>query len=202
LAYPKEDGELLEQAKLLEQALWLMDRFGTLGGRSRNGWGSFSLQSESDAPLTGMLPLREWTACLDRDWPHAIGKDARPLIWQTTPQTDWKRVMMELAKLKIALRTSFAFNKGLTQQPVPRDWLSYPVTHHDVMDWKKKNLRLPNSLRFKVRSTENRQLVGVIFHVPCLPPSNFHPDVSEIKAVWKKVHTFLDEHNGLSRIQE
>lgn len=37
LAMPEAD------APLIEHALWLMNRFGTLGGRSRNGWGSFSL---------------------------------------------------------------------------------------------------------------------------------------------------------------
>ncbi|MFN4021476.1 MAG: RAMP superfamily CRISPR-associated protein, partial [Hydrogenophilus thermoluteolus] len=37
IAYPEAT------ASLLEQALWLMDRFGTLGGRARNGWGSYHL---------------------------------------------------------------------------------------------------------------------------------------------------------------
>ncbi|MDR3351636.1 MAG: hypothetical protein LBO00_01185, partial [Zoogloeaceae bacterium] len=107
LAYLENHGALLEQA------LWLMDRYGVLGGRSRNGWGSFSLIPENNALLTGTLPLRNWNECLDRDWPHAIGKDEEAaLIWQTAPQTDWKKVMKSLAKLKIDLRTKFSFTTG------------------------------------------------------------------------------------------
>ncbi|MDR2165214.1 MAG: hypothetical protein LBO79_06230, partial [Zoogloeaceae bacterium] len=61
------------------------------------------------------------------------------------------------------------------------------------------------SLRFKVRPAENGHLVGVIFHVPCLPPPVFHPDrnLEAIKHVWQQVHAFLDDRdNGLSRIPE
>ena len=32
-----------EEAPRIERALWLMDRYATAGGRSRNGWGSFAL---------------------------------------------------------------------------------------------------------------------------------------------------------------
>ncbi|MDR2259817.1 MAG: hypothetical protein LBE06_02565, partial [Azoarcus sp.] len=81
-------------------------------------------------------------------------------------------------------------------------WLSYPVTNHSVAAWG-GNLRLPNSLRFKVRPTGNGQFSGVIFHVPCLPPSGFCPNRNAIQTVWRQVHQFLDNpKNGLSRIQE
>jgi CRISPR-associated protein Cmr1 len=198
LAYPENHGELLEQA------LWLMDRFGTLGGRSRNGWGSFSLRPEGDALLTGMLPSREWTKCLDRDWPHAVGKDTRPLIWQTVPQTDWESVMVALAKLKIGLRTQFKFpNETPPHHDVlSRHWLSYPITKHSTLTFP-KDARLPNSLRFKVRRTENNRFVGVVFHVPCLPPRDFCPNPGAIEGVWRQIHQFLDNpQNGLSRILE
>ena len=196
LAYPEEHGELLEQA------LWLMDRFGTLGGRSRNGWGSFSLRG--DTQLTRKLPLRDWTECLDCDWPHAIGKDdAGALIWQTRQQADWKQVMVELAKIKIGLRTQFLFTTGKNAPKAEaRHWLSYPVTNHSVAAWG-NNFRLPNSLRFKVvRPAGNGPLFGVIFHVPCLPPPAFSPNLKAIKEVWGQVHQFLDGQNGLFRIQE
>ncbi|MDR0673938.1 MAG: hypothetical protein LBF93_09885 [Zoogloeaceae bacterium] len=198
LAYPQE------HASLLEQALWLMDHFGTLGGRSRNGWGSFSLTPEAGEALHGKLPLRDWQDCLQLDWPHAIGKDRQGvLIWQTRPQADWKKVMVELAKLKIGLRTQLTFTTGKNAPKTEeRHWLSYPVTNHSVAAWG-GNLRLPNSLRFKVRPAENDQFVGVIFHAPCKPPSAFKPDLDAIKKVWQQVHQFLDNpKNGLSRIQE
>ncbi|MGV2480675.1 UNVERIFIED_CONTAM: hypothetical protein IGO34_28205, partial [Salmonella enterica subsp. enterica serovar Weltevreden] len=70
LAFPEAD------APALLQALALMDRYGTLGGRSRNGWGSFSLQSadSASAALDGTPPLRDWQQALQFDWPHALGR--------------------------------------------------------------------------------------------------------------------------------
>ena len=186
------------------RALWLMNSYGTLGGRSRNGWGSLSLQP-ADAqtpPLTGALdaPLaRDWLQALQLDWPHALGLQAgHPLVWQTRPFADWKKLMQELARLKIGLRTHFKFTTGKdAPRPEERHWLSYPVTHHSVRDWG-GNARLPNSLRFKVRPASEQpgqpnQLVGVVFHMPCLPPPAFQPDVRAITRVWEQVHAFLDQ---------
>jgi CRISPR-associated protein Cmr1 len=203
----------------IERALWLMDRYGTLGGRSRNGWGSFSLTPYGDTPaLRGAVPLRKWTDALNDAWPHAIGQDGKGLlVWQTAPFTDWKQLMREMAIIKIGLRTQFGFSLDATAgdrqtqrginhaQPQNRHWLSYPVTNHDVSPWKRQNARLPNSLRFKVRSAPNdpRQVVGVIFHVPCLPPSEFRPEPRAIENVWQRVYAFLDvPAQKLTRIPE
>jgi CRISPR-associated protein Cmr1 len=65
------------------------------------------------------------------------------------------------------------------------------VTNHYVAAWG-RNARLPNQLRFKVRRTEEDQLVGVIFHMPHLPPKAFNPDRPAIEAVWRCVYAFLD----------
>jgi len=180
----------------IEHALFLMSRYGTLGGRSRNGWGSFSLAPLGNTPtLAGAAPLRNWRECFDHDWPHVIGQDdGGPLIWQTAPHDDWVSLMKTLAIIKIGLRTQFIFNTGKNAASAEdRHWLSYPVTNHSVTPWGNK-VRLPNSLRFKVRPAPDdpRKVVGVIFHVPCLPPASFLPDRQAIKEVWKKVHDFLD----------
>lgn len=182
------------QALLIERALWLMDCYGTLGGRSRNGWGSFMLTPIDDTPaLQGALPGRDWRDCLGRDWPHAIGKDDQgALIWQTQAFDDWKAVMKRLAELKIGLRTQFKFQTEKdASHPEERHWLSYPVTNHSVRPWG-NNARLPNTLRFKVRPTAGGKLMGVIFHVPHLPPHGFGPDRAAIEKVWQQVHSFLD----------
>ncbi|MEL5850141.1 MAG: hypothetical protein U7M05_12400 [Candidatus Igneacidithiobacillus chanchocoensis] len=190
LAYPST------AAALIERALWLAHRYGTLGGRSRNGWGSFDLLplppgegwGEGQTP-----PLRNWKDCLDRDWPHAIGKDDKgALIWQTAPHEDWKALMRTLAIVKIGLRTQFRFTTGKdAPQPEPRHWVSYPITNHSVRSWG-NNARLPNQLRFKVRPTDDGKLVGVIIHMPHLPPPAFAPDRNAIERVWQQVHGFLD----------
>jgi CRISPR-associated protein Cmr1 len=152
------------------------------------------------------LPLRPWQDCLDRDWPHAIGQDDKPLIWQTAPHDDWRALMKTLAIIKIGLRTQKpsldfkldtntgdkATKNGINHgRPQARHWLSYPVTNHSVQSWG-NNARLPNILRFKARQTADGKLVGVIFHVPHLPPPAFRPYQPEIVQVWKQIHSFLD----------
>ena len=186
-----------EHAPLIEQALMLMDRYGTLGGRSRNGWGSFSLTPQGETPaLAGEAPLRTLSDALKFDWPHAIGKDDTGMLaWKTKQHADWAALMKELAIIKISLRTQFKFTTGKNAiQTEDRHWLSYPVTNHSVQAWG-NNARLPNSLRFKVRPAPNdpKQVVGVIFHVPCLPPPEFNPQRNVIVEMWQSEHSLLDE---------
>lgn len=195
LAFPAE------QAKLIHEALALMASFGTVGGRGRNGWGSFGLQTLDGTPASSpALPLRPWCDALVFDWPHAIGHDDEgALVWKTQPHKDWRTLMKELAILKIELRTQFEFTTGNdASAPEERHWLSYPVTNHSVKSWGGK-ARLPNSLRFKVRKTLDGQLVGVIFHMPCLPPAAFSPKLQMIEGVWRQVHAFLDGQTQLTR---
>lgn len=197
-------------AATFQTALWLMDRYGTLGGRSRNGWGSLSLQPVDDgtAALDGQLSSQlalPWQDALQRDWPHALGTDAQgALVWQTRAHGDWKKLMQELARIKIALRTQFKFTTGRDNPaitPEARHWLSYPVTNHSVKSWG-GNARLPNSLRFKLRPAADnpQQVVGVVFHVPCLPPPVFQPHLAAIQAVWNTVHRHLDNEPQLTRV--
>jgi CRISPR-associated protein Cmr1 len=198
-----------QTGRQLEAALSLMHLYGTIGGRSRNGWGSFSLVPEHgprviDPELHDRI-LIDWKAALKRDWPHAIGRgdDGRALIWQTAAFRDWPEVMRCLAKVKIELRTHFAFPNaaGPHATPQERHWLSYPVTHHGTAAWD-RNARLPNSLRFKVRLLADGSLCGVIFHVPCMPPRRiFGSDPKVLEEVWRKVHQRLDRSDhGLLRI--
>ena len=201
LAYPSGT-----EGVRLDTALWLMQHYGTLGGRSRNGWGSFSLTpADGGTPsLGGALAdalIRDWRDALALDWPHAVGSsDGKPLIWQTDALPDWKAVMRQLAVLKIGLRTQFVIPdvRPPHPRPLPRHWLSYPITHHDTSAWDRYS-RLPNSLRFKVRETGSGQLRGVIFHLPCKPPPGFKPEMDVIKSVWLKVHQYLDDAADLQR---
>lgn len=198
----KEEAQLAiavpdEHAITLDQALLLMDLYGTVGGRSRNGWGSYSVQSidRLDTP-TSPTPTQALAKCLSMDWPHALGADKDgALVWQTLSHKDWTGVMRTLAEIKIKLRTQAAFKFPHAQpdgQVHDRHWLSYPITRHDVTDWKRKNLRLPNQLRFKIRPTADGQLVGVIFHMPHKPPVDFDPSPKTLEHVWQKVHQHLD----------
>lgn len=201
LAFPDD-----EEATRLKRALWLMHQYGTLGGRSRNGWGSFILQpAEPTTPAFEAALDEELTmplgSALSQDWPQAIGTNAQgPLIWQTEAVPDWKAAMLRLAKIKIEFRRQFVFTTGQNApRPEDRHWLSYPVTNHSVREWG-GNTRLPNSLRFKVRPDTDGQLRGLVFHMPCLPPPAFKPDRRVVESIWQRVHAHLDASAGIERI--
>jgi CRISPR-associated protein Cmr1 len=221
------DMLLRANAPRIERALHLMHLYGSVGGRSRNGWGSYVMEPIEGSPpwpaASDALTPRPWRDALALDWAHAIGSDERgALIWTTGALPDWRTVMRRLAEVKIGLRTQkepFEFfvdqavgdreirdrdgqRRGIEHAaPQPRHWLSYPVTNHSVKPWG-NNARLPNTLRFKVRPTSDGKLVGVIFHVPHLPPAAFQPDRNAIEGVWKQVHVQLDATPGLARSKE
>jgi len=181
----------------LRLALHLMHLYGALGGRSRNGWGSYMLEPQDGTPAWPVQPdercFRDWHEALALDWAHAIGSDARgPLVWTTGAKADWVAAMVELARLKIGLRTALGFRTGKgALAPEPRHWLAYPVTNHSVQAW--GDLRLPNTLRFKLRSAGGK-VEGIVFHMPALPPPAFEPQRhrAQIVELWQGIHAALD----------
>jgi len=189
----------------------LIHWFGTLGGRSRNGWGSFLLENEAkklgsidqlnrENPILNEItrPLRQ---CLELEWPHALGKsdDNKLLIWKTKISFDnWRDAMKELARIKIAFRTALKFTKPKGEVD-RRHLLAYPVTHHQVNSWGNQS-RLANQLRFKVIA-DNNQFIGIAYHLPCsiakeLYDALGHADRQWINeqqlSVWQTVHQKLD----------
>lgn len=200
--------------KKIAQAIQLIAWFGTLGSRSRNGWGSLNVSPQDGIPtfktlsslsLQGLVhPLHE---CLQLDWPHAIGSDSKGiLVWKAAPQTSWRDAMRELARVKIAFRTApyFKFPKAKPDGNFhPRHLLSYPVTRHLVGSW--NNGRLGNQLRFKVVK-EGNKYHGLIVHLPCRLPEELaqflRPRPQELN-IWQEVHKVLDDKDktNLTRLQ-
>ena len=191
----------------IRQTLQLMDWLGALGGRSRNGWGSLELISEGSAPeafqphhhsLQAIArPLKD---CLQLDWPHALGQDdqQRLLVWKTKQEySQWREVMKELARVKIAFRTALKFTSP-NGQPDQRHVLAYPVTNHRVNAWGNQ-ARLANQLRFKVIRAGN-QLTGLAYHLPCSTPDELLHRLGNAQnrfrqqqlSVWQAVHAQLD----------
>ena len=223
LAYPDDPTQKIEQT------LQLIDWFGTLGGRSRNGWGSLSLSGQSTltrqhGTLTGVLrPLDD---CLKLDWPHAIGQDSEgPLIWESSASfSDWQAAMKFLAQTKIGFRTqeSISFKNGiphpnegkrknnwqLHRQPEERHLLAYPVTHHEVSKQRQRgdekpdwgDGRLVNQLRFKLFRDAAGQLRTRIYHTPHACPLPTTMSAAQQVAVWQTVHRWLDQQATLTRL--
>ncbi len=214
----------------LLQALQLIAWFGTIGGRARNGWGSLLFNSVSNeflfkplnrATLDSLNVCRSLEDCLGLDWPHAVGKDDKgPLVWKTKIQDDWRSIIKELARIKIAFRTTIPASFSLRGKPDGQlaglHILAYPVTHHAVSGWIEKDggvlkkdrsgyyiqsERLANQLRFKVIPTKNDKVEGVIVHIPCGVPKSLLDKLSisgqsfiqrNELAIWKEVHKILD----------
>lgn len=199
IAFPNEEKDAILNTIKLIQA------FGTVGGRSRNGWGSLCLSGEGIPDPWSLLKdaafikkrARPLNDCLKLEWPHAIGLDdtGRPLIWTTKePRHRWNDVIKDLADIKVKFRTSLEFggNRGKLEE---RHVIAYPVTNHQVAGWS-NDARLPNQLRFKVIEKPDGVFVGVAFHIPCKTPEDVgNPILSKEQqiAVWKKVHKNLDQ---------
>lgn len=197
-----------EQADL-HRAITLAHWFGTVGGRSRNGWGSLlwtaaegtpALPALSRAALESTGSTRALRQCLDLDWPHAIGSDGQGvLVWRGRERFgDWHAAMKFLAQTKIDFRTHLGFNTGKSSPSVEaRHVLAYPVTNHSVRDWG-NNARLANTLRFKLHLEPDGRLCALIYHTPCKPTLP-HGGL-DLLDTWQRVHRFLDAQPKLARL--
>ncbi len=181
LAYP----EKTEGTALVEDALALAHAFGTLGGRSRNGWGSLHLEPEDDQLVAIELErfTRDWRACLKQEWAHAIGRDENgPLVWLTKePRKNWMTVIEDLGSLRKAVNGLKGCERFVLNQPVGR----------------RGGDRMPSNLRFKVVETEDGGYRGRIFHMPCTPPPVKKARGAE--QTWEHVHAYLDDRDELTR---
>jgi len=195
----------------LQRSIALAHWFGTLGGRSRNGWGSMLWTAEDGTPSVAPLDAsalqasgctRALRQCLDLDWPHAIGSDgAGVLVWRSNETfKDWRDAMAFLARTKISVRHHLGFDGGQPhREPQPRHALAYPVTNHKVPAWEGSGKgRLANTLRFKLHTEEDGRLRALIYHTPCRP-SLPHAGL-DLLDTWQRVHRFLDAQPALARL--
>lgn len=201
--------ETSEFIKTLQIIHW----FGTLGGRSRNGWGSLEITGPNIKGVDSLLNRDELLAtiarplsdCLQLGWPHAIGTDDnRLLVWRTQENySNWQETMKELARIKISFRTDkffgFIRNTDYTNPSIDlRHVLAYPITHHGVKGWcdekngqlkkddqgyLKQNARLANQLRFKVIRSDTGYL-GIAYHLPCGIPSKLLAKLDDVDSAW------------------
>jgi CRISPR-associated protein Cmr1 len=182
--------------------LQYINSFGTIGSRSRNGWGSLALSGEgfTSQPLTNfpVRPLPELLAA--REYPSSLGEENDLLCWEIIGQQggDWTIVMQHLAEFYMNLRTGVNIApQGLQKRHI----LGYPVTHHYIDSWGGRNGRMPSQLRLMVKRNLQGNLVGRILHLPHKLPRQW--DVNRLGtelSVWREIHRKLDQNNQLQRV--
>lgn len=207
-----------EYADCLDQVLRLMTWFGTLGSRSRNGWGSLQMKESGGSGIPQQFSvddlspfLRDLSDCLKLDWPHAIGRyQGRPLVWQSTPENSWMKAINRLAELKVAMRDSAKKYKSNSNGKASGiHLLGYPAGGQLNLNQLGNNARLASPIRFKVYKDENDQYRSRVFHLPTDFPKILQdklssPDRDWIKEnqmeVFQAAHQIIDQHaNGIFR---
>jgi CRISPR-associated protein Cmr1 len=194
----------------VRQAIRLASWFGGIGSRSRNGWGSITLQGDaiprlppSAAEIADFCqPFRQCFSP-DRDWPHAIGRDDHgPLVWagRHTGKTfaNWREAVFFLATLRRDIRAA-AKRFGRNEDISANQLIAYPVTNANNRRWGNDE-RIAGSLRLKVVETGSA-FVPVAIHLPCAVPRGLFDKLSLsdqrwINAnqleIWAAVHRDID----------
>lgn len=200
--------------KDMEATVDLIAIFGSIGSRSRNGWGSINIEGRNtDLIAQKQLIIkygRSFNEAMQEIWPHCIGLDSskNPLIWQTADiRNSWTEVIQDLAKLKIAFRTHFEIKGGkFHPTPLKRHILSYPITNHDLAGRDMRMARNPSQLIFKVIKTD-KEYRGLVYHMPSKVSDDFIADnhmrsqYQDLEPnVWNELHLFLDKSNAVKRI--
>ncbi len=199
--------------------------FGTIGSRSRNGWGSLDISQTEIEYKTPVI--EDFTKLMNdgRNYPHGLGKtdDGRVLVWETEGLENYIDIWKELAEIYLNVRTALPEMKEFTEvvdrdkekpefmahrSASARHLLGYPLTHHKINDstWgeseknfkkpKKVEGRLSSPLRMTIKKS-NGKFVGRILHIPYSVHMKFNGDQT---AIWRIVHKFLDDQKTLRRM--
>ncbi len=199
------------------QTLTLIDMYGTIGSRSRNGWGSIKILPENFKlmPENVIFNTLENITSIFADnnrryYPQRLGYETIEnnkngiLCWQSIEVfSDWSDAMFFLAKAYMNLRTSFSLENTKNGELYKRHLLGYPVTHHSVRSWDNNinENRLPSQLLFKVipisrtGSVRGYQYKAQILHLPYKIPLEWNENLGSQISVWKEVHSFLDNYH-------
>ena len=190
-----------ELAKL-RTSLQCFQQIGSIGSRSRNGWGCFAVKSK-ELPTIDHSDLfntigKNWQQCFSHDYPHALGLDGQELlVWQCNDNhQDWQGVMNELAEKYLKIRIAHKFHGGgVHQSPQDRHALGYPTgRNHNVQGqaWGDKG-RHGSALRLLVRKEENGYR-GYFLHLPHLFSNKMWPNGKDRQIkIWQQVHQNLDK---------
>lgn len=186
-----------KQIDEVRQAIRLASWFGGIGSRSRNGWGSITLQGEAIPRLPSSARelaayCQNFRGCFsaDRDWPHAIGRDEQgPLVWVGRKNgvtfKNWREAVFFLATIRRDIRAA-AKRFGRNQDISANQLIAYPVTKANNGRWGNDE-RIAGSLRLKLIET-GQGLVPVAVHLPCAVPRVLFDKLSTSDQTWIDRH--------------
>jgi len=200
-----------EQIDEVRQAIRLASWFGGIGSRSRNGWGSITLQGDaiprlphSVGDLTPYCQAFRGCFGIGRDWPHAIGLDRLgPLVWVGKKGGEelknWREAVFFLASLRRDIRVA-AKRFGRSEDISANQLIAYPVTQSNNRKWGSDE-RMAGSLRFKVIET-GKGLVPIAIHLPCAVPRVLFDKLSPSDQRWidaNQLDIWAAVHEDLSK---
>jgi CRISPR-associated protein Cmr1 len=179
--------------------LQMIDAFGAIGSRCRNGWGAVALsgadfvrQQPNTFPTTPAASLIG-----GKEYPTALGADSTGILcWRSDSQKDWAAAMQLLATTYLKLRVGENITPPGLQQ---RHILGYPVTNHSVPNWGGTNGRMPSQLRLLVKKNQQDQLEARILHLPHRLPKPWNSRLGSELSIWRKIHQHLNSNRQWHR---
>ena len=192
----------------IEKTLTLMNVFGTIGARSRNGFGSFIFTGFNNIKIKN-FQIKDYSKIIndkENAYPHSLTGDSTGLtFWKLKDnnQTNNGAILRELADVYIKLKTS-PFFKFKTKGPGERHLLGYPVMNHGLNEWGGNSGRVPSQLRLMVKNDTTGNLNGYILHIAHALPQDkkWFPQLASQQNIWQEVHKFLDNKMERVKIQQ
>ncbi len=176
----KDEAQQEQFSNEIDQTMFLVAQFGTLGSRSNNAWGSLHITGDIK-PQDLKIYSQSLAQCLQSDWKKAISKDNQGLmIWQTQPLQNADDVMKKLKTFRKDGHNSIAKQQG--QRPL----VNAPVGRNQN--------RNPSQFVLKVikDGTQYRGQITLLAHKWC----NEHQDLTRILS---SVATSLDSNSNFKR---
>ncbi len=192
----------------LRTTVQCIQQFGSIGSRSRNGWGCFSSCCNNISQSNGSELFHDigtdWKDCFDHDYPHRLGWDVQKLLlWRCKNKfATWDSVLNDLAEIYLTVRLEHKFHGGGPHRaPQDRHTLGYPTGRNHYL----KNFEIgrhASALRLMVRK-ESDGYRGYILHLPHLFSKEMWPNGKDRQIeIWKRVHTSLDKLCQRVELQE
>ncbi|WP_019570935.1 hypothetical protein [Thioalkalivibrio sp. ALE11] len=174
----------------LDTVMELAHQFGTLGSRSRGGWGSVAIKDngEATAPSVPDGILLDWQRCLKSDWARAIARcEQGPWIWESTKSFEsWDKAMAAMAQERRNARLKL-------KQPAAdlRKALGFAGAG-----------RMASPLRWKLMADPDGKLRIRVFAMPHKIPTDSGEtlELNKLEQAWRDVASHLDSARTFRRL--